>query len=533
MRGFKTMRGLRIAAACRGPFPSEEQTTGSPTGQGGTGKAAVNEHADGRPRRAARQSLLARLSAIASAGDLLMVFLGFLLAHWLRFGSGLIAPVLPAARLDAPLPRGAFLAGDWSPAYWKLILLGTLVVFLGILRKDLSRLEDLLSPRRILPRLIGAVAACMTVFLGLSVAVRTTPPISRLVVLLAAGCLPAAVYAWRAVLAGVLRQPAWLSRLRQRVLVAGCNAEACAIHKTVLNDTRRSIEVVGCVRVRKQSWNGEAQCPHACGGMGDLAAVLEREAVDAVVVADPDIAPGHVMSVAKICEQQQVDFKIVPRYFQILVSGLRPGTIGGVPILGVEALPLRRLENRLLKRGVDLMGAVVGLVLAAPLMVIFGALVFLESPSPVLYRQRRMGRNGKLFTMFKIRSMRPDAEEDGGAQWAQKDDPRRLRVGAFMRRWNIDELPQFWNVLKGDMSLVGPRPERPELIERFKWEVPHYSVRHTCPPGLTGWAQVNGWRGNTSLKERIRHDIWYVENWSLWLDIRILALTLFRFDNAS
>jgi len=111
-------------------------------------------------------------------------------------------------------------------------------------------------------------------------------------------------------------------------------------------------------------------------------------------------------------------------------------------------------------------------------------------------------------------------------------DSRRLRIGAFMRKWNIDELPQFWNVLRGDMSLVGPRPERPELIEKFKWRVPHYSVRHSCPPGLTGWAQVNGWRGDTSLKERIRHDIWYVENWSLWLDFRILTMTLFRFDNA-
>jgi lipopolysaccharide/colanic/teichoic acid biosynthesis glycosyltransferase len=134
--------------------------------------------------------------------------------------------------------------------------------------------------------------------------------------------------------------------------------------------------------------------------------------------------------------------------------------------------------------------------------------------------------------MYKIRSMRMNAEGDGKARWAMADDPRRLRVGTFMRRWNIDEIPQFWNVLKGDMSLVGPRPERPELIEHFKSKIPHYQARHSCRPGMTGWAQVNGLRGNTSLEERIRYDIWYLENWSVWLDFRIKVMTLFRQSNA-
>jgi lipopolysaccharide/colanic/teichoic acid biosynthesis glycosyltransferase len=133
--------------------------------------------------------------------------------------------------------------------------------------------------------------------------------------------------------------------------------------------------------------------------------------------------------------------------------------------------------------------------------------------------------------MTKIRSMRLDAES-GKAQWAHENDPRRLRIGTFMRRWNLDEVPQFWNVLKGDMSLVGPRPERPELIEQFKFDIPHYNARLTCKPGISGWAQVNGWRGNTDLEERIRHDIWYVEHWSLWLDFKIMAMTFGRQKNA-
>jgi lipopolysaccharide/colanic/teichoic acid biosynthesis glycosyltransferase len=145
--------------------------------------------------------------------------------------------------------------------------------------------------------------------------------------------------------------------------------------------------------------------------------------------------------------------------------------------------------------------------------------------------QTRTGRNGRNFLMFKIRSMRTNAEEKG-AQWAKANDPRRLAIGAFMRKWNIDEIPQFWNVLKGEMSLVGPRPERPELIAQFKYKIPHYHARHTCLPGMTGWAQVNGWRGDTSLEERIRFDIWYVENWSVSLDFRIMFLTFVKHKNA-
>jgi exopolysaccharide biosynthesis polyprenyl glycosylphosphotransferase len=189
------------------------------------------------------------------------------------------------------------------------------------------------------------------------------------------------------------------------------------------------------------------------------------------------------------------------------------------------------LSNRLIKRVVDIAGATVGLLLSFPVIAIFGMLVYRESPGPIFYHQKRTGRNGRTFKIIKIRSMRMQAEENG-AQWAKENDPRRLRVGAFMRKWNIDEVPQFFNVLKGDMSLVGPRPERPELISKFKHEIPHYHARHTCLPGMSGWAQVNGWRGNTSLDERIRFDIWYVENWSVALDFRIMLMTFLQRKNA-
>jgi exopolysaccharide biosynthesis polyprenyl glycosylphosphotransferase len=206
-------------------------------------------------------------------------------------------------------------------------------------------------------------------------------------------------------------------------------------------------------------------------------------------------------------------------------------TIRGVPVFGVSDMQLNDFANRLIRRVIDIVGAAIGLLFSIPLIGIFAAMVYWESPGPIFYCQKRLGRNGRAFKMFKIRSMRMDAEKNG-AQWTKENDPRRLKIGAFMRKWNIDEVPQFWNVLMGDMSLVGPRPERPELIAQFKYTIPHYQARHMCLPGMTGWAQVNGLRGNTSLEERIRYDIWYIENWSLGLDFRIIILTLLRQKNA-
>jgi exopolysaccharide biosynthesis polyprenyl glycosylphosphotransferase len=213
------------------------------------------------------------------------------------------------------------------------------------------------------------------------------------------------------------------------------------------------------------------------------------------------------------------------------VSGLHLERYSGIPILGLSRLPLDRMFNRLVKRIVDIVGAIFGLLLSLPLIAIFGTLIYLESPGPIFYRQRRLGRNGKTFHMLKLRSMRLDAEKDGKVGWSTKEDPRRLQIGGFMRRWNIDEVPQFWNVLKGEMSLVGPRPERPELIRNFTHQIPHYNARHTVKPGITGWAQVNGLRGDTDLTARIMHDLYYVEHWNLLFDFETMISTFFKNTN--
>lgn len=203
-----------------------------------------------------------------------------------------------------------------------------------------------------------------------------------------------------------------------------------------------------------------------------------------------------------------------------------------MPVLGISKLPLHSTVNQFIKRGLDILGALVGLFLSAPIIAIMGAIIYAESPGPIFYRQRRLGMNGRLFDMIKLRSMKLNAEADGKVGWTVKDDPRRLKVGTFMRKTNIDEIPQFWNVLCGEMSLVGPRPERPELIEEFKEVIPHYNARHNIKPGITGWAQVNGLRGDTDLEERVQFDLHYIENWNVVFDFQIMVMTFLKRENA-
>ena len=254
--------------------------------------------------------------------------------------------------------------------------------------------------------------------------------------------------------------------------------------------------------------------------------------VDLVMVASVDPTEGGLFDLVNRCEKEMVHLQIVPSGFQVFLSGLHVETTGGVPVLGISRLPLDSFWNQLLKRSIDLLGATVGLILSAPLIAGFGLLVYLESPGPIFYRQKRLGRGGEPFDIIKIRTMHVDAEAAGNIGWSRKEDSRRLRIGSFLRACNLDETPQFWNVLKGEMSLVGPRPERPELIQTFKEEIPHYNARHSSKPGITGWAQVNGFRGDTDLVERIKCDLYYIENWNLLMDFQILLMTFFRRSNA-
>jgi len=263
------------------------------------------------------------------------------------------------------------------------------------------------------------------------------------------------------------------------------------------------------------------------GGYAQLKSVLREHRIDQVVVALPREDAALLEKVLADLDDEFVSVRIVPDLLHVMTVQSSVEEIDGLPVICLRESPLvgwAAVE----KRAFDVVVTGLALLLGAPFLLAIALAVRLTSGSPVLYGQERMGLDGRLFRMLKFRTMVHGAEQESGPVWTVEDDPRRTRLGAFLRRTSLDELPQLWNVLRGDMSLVGPRPERPVFIEQFRREVPGYMLRHKVKAGVTGWAQVHGWRGNTSLHERVEHDLFYIQNWSLGLDLRILLMTLWR-----
>jgi Undecaprenyl-phosphate glucose phosphotransferase len=263
------------------------------------------------------------------------------------------------------------------------------------------------------------------------------------------------------------------------------------------------------------------------GAPDSLTFQLKRNPIDQVFIALPLEASAHLPEVLKGVEDTAVDVVVVPDTLRYV--SLRGGVeeFDGLPFIRLQGSPIYGWD-RVTKRTFDALVSGLLLVILGPLLGLIALLIVLTSKGSVLYRQERMGLDGRTFHMLKFRSMRLDAEVESGPVWAKAGDPRRTRLGAFLRAMSFDELPQLWNVFKGEMSLVGPRPERPVFIQEFRQRIPKYMLRHKMKAGMTGWAQVNGWRGNTSLEKRIEYDLYYIEHWSLWFDVKILWLTLWK-----
>jgi exopolysaccharide biosynthesis polyprenyl glycosylphosphotransferase len=240
------------------------------------------------------------------------------------------------------------------------------------------------------------------------------------------------------------------------------------------------------------------------GGTDDLPRMIEAHQVDEVIIAMPEASHQEILSIIALCEREKVSIKVFPDVFQIMASEVSIGDLNGLPLLTVRDIALRGWRLAL-KRFVDFIGSALALLFLSPIMMLVAILIKLDSPGPVFFAQERMGLDANSFTMLKFRSMRPNAEMNTGPVWATEDDPRRTRIGTFIRRFSIDELPQLINVFLGDMSLVGPRPERPVFVEQFKKSIPRYMDRHQEKSGMTGWAQVNGLRGDTSIIQRTKY----------------------------
>ncbi len=316
------------------------------------------------------------------------------------------------------------------------------------------------------------------------------------------------------------------------VLIAGNGELARAVlERMSAHRERLGFRIAGYLRNGSDEELPGLEC---LGTIADAEEVVKTHAIDHVFVALPHASAQAMMALLDRLTRNLVAIHVVPDLLQFMVLRSRVEDLDGLPTINLSETPLEGW-SRFVKRGFDLAVAAAALVLLSPVMALVAIAIWLEDGAPVLYRQVRMGLDGKPFEMVKFRSMRDGAESVTGAVWAAKDDPRRTRVGRFIRAWSLDELPQLWNVLVGDMSVIGPRPERPEFVERFRAEFPHYMLRHKVRAGMTGWAQVHGWRGNTSMRMRIEHDLYYIENWSLLLDLKILALTVvhgLRHENA-
>jgi Undecaprenyl-phosphate glucose phosphotransferase len=455
--------------------------------------------------------------------DALLAVWAFVLAYGIRFESGLIPVTKGYPPLEQYLHVLPFVA-VLTPLAFQLQ---------GIyrLRRGRSRVDDFFAV------LIGSILA--VVFgIGATIYVQTyyvselekrsgAYEVSQLVWGLFLALCVLFTYSSREAMRELLERR-WRAGIGlKRILIAGAGDLGRMVADRVLQHREFGYQVIGFVDDRAGGDHIGYRGLPLLGTLADVGEIARRERVDHLYVALPLEEHAKLLDLVEITSRECIDVKVVPDLLQFLALRARLEDLDGLPIININDVPLQGF-NAWLKRVIDIgLSSTALLLLGIPLAII-AALVKWSSSGSVFYSQERMGLDGKAFTVYKFRSMYEGAEEGTGPIWAPEDDPRATTVGRWLRHFDLDELPQFWNVLRGDMSIVGPRPERPFFVEQFKHRIPQYMLRHKVKAGITGWAQVNGWRGNTSLEKRIEYDLYYIENWSVTLDLKIMWLTVFR-----
>ena len=454
----------------------------------------------------------ALFTVLLVVNDLVMVALAFYLGYWLRHKVAIPPPVNIAPFRDYAVMMVV-----------QLVAITTVYFF--------SRLYDL---KRSMPRLdefyrifaatsVGTISTiAFTTFLFKNSTLELDFP--RVMI----------VYAWLLTVLLVTVSRSLLVLVRNlmrkrglwvdRLLIVGTGDVGRMILQKIRQMPRLGYQVVGFVDGESPPGQQIMGVP-VLGGVDDIPDLIKEHGIEEVIIGRPELSHPEVLAIISRCERGQVGIKIFPDVFQIIATELSIGDLGGLPLLTVRDIALRGWRLTL-KRAVDLVGSAALLVVLSPFLMLVALVIKIDSRGPVFYAQQRMGLDARPFWCLKFRSMRTDAEKDGPG-WTTEADPRVTRLGRLIRRFSIDELPQFINVLLGEMSLVGPRPERPVYVEQFRRSIPRYMDRHREKAGITGWAQVNGLRGDTSIAERTKYDLWYIENWSLWLDFKIMLRTVF------
>jgi Undecaprenyl-phosphate glucose phosphotransferase len=463
------------------------------------------------------------LVALYVVSDAILAMWAFVLAYGIRFESGLIPVYRGYPPLEQYLSLLPFVAVLTPFAFW----------LQGVyrLRRGRSRVDDFFAV------LIGSILAVVfsvlsTLYVGAYYASDTSRAqgafqVSQIVWGLFLALSVMFTYASREAVRELLERR-WRAGIGlKRILIAGAGDLGRMVADRILQHRELGYQVVGFIDDRAGGDHIGYRGLPLLGTLSEVVEIALRERVDHLYVTLPLEEHAKLLDLMEVTSREFIDVKVVPDILQFIALRARLEDLDGLPVININEIPLQGF-NAWVKRGLDVVLSSAAMVLLAIPLAIIAAFVKWTSPGPVFYKQERMGLDGKAFTVFKFRSMHQDAEDDTGPVWAGDDDPRATTVGRWLRKLDLDELPQFWNVLKGDMSIVGPRPERPFFVEQFKHRIPQYMLRHKVKAGITGWAQVNGWRGNTSLEKRIEYDLYYIENWSVTLDLKIMWLTLVR-----
>lgn len=451
------------------------------------------------------------LIALDTAG----IVSGVLAAYWIRFFSGKI----PLLRAVPPL--------EWYTQAFGII---TGVFLLALHSEQLYNLDRPRSAAEESGAVFWAVTKAIFVLMALTFLAREFS-YSRATLILAWGLITGFLIIERLLFGKILS--VWKQARGQirRVLLVGQNPAAGRILQQLQNNPRWGYHLIGRVETgspKPASGTGL----RSLGSLAHIPEMLEQHQVTDLLLLDPSLPREQMAAIVLACEKEMVSFRMLPDIIGMMTIPLSVEQWAGLPLLGIKPLPLDDPWNRFQKRVMDIAVSLIALIVLLPLLSLIALAVRLESNGPVFYRQERLGQDGKLFRILKFRTMCANAEASTGPVWAQQNDPRRTALGGFLRRTNLDELPQLLNVLSGEMSLVGPRPERPHFVNQFKEEIPRYMARHRIKSGITGWAQIHGLRGDTSIEERTRYDLYYAERWSLTLDLLIMVRSAGAVKNA-
>jgi Undecaprenyl-phosphate glucose phosphotransferase len=463
------------------------------------------------------------LVAFYVVGDALLAAWAFVLAYVIRFDFGLIA-----------IRKGIPPFEEYLKVVPVLALLTPVVFhFQGVyrLRRGRSRIDDFFSVLvgSILVVVIGVLATLYFQAYWASQSDRANGAyqVSQIVWALFLALNVTFTYASREAVRELLEHR-WRAGIGlKRILIAGAGDLGRMLADRMLQHRELGYQVIGFIDDRAGGDHLGYRGLPLLGKIAEVAEIAHAERIDHLYVALPIEEHAKLLELMDIASREYIDVKVVPDILQFIALRASLEELDGLPVINMNDVPLQGFRAWI-KRALDIVLSLLAMIVISIPFAIIAAIVKWTSSGPIFYTQERMGLDGRPFTVYKFRSMQHDAEDASGPVWAREDDPRATPIGRWLRRFDLDELPQFWNVLKGEMSIVGPRPERPFFVQQFRHRIPQYMLRHKVKAGITGWAQVNGWRGNTSLEKRIEYDLYYIENWSVTLDLKIMWLTVVR-----